>query len=55
MRLGSQHLSARDTEPQGSLQISARKLIEPWNANVVSDAALPGGFEAIFRQCLVQV
>ena len=37
-----------ETEPQGSLHMSARKLLEPFNANVVSDAALPGALEAIF-------
>ena len=34
--------------PQGSLETSVNAMLEPWNARVVSDAALPGALAALF-------
>ncbi|KAF2716802.1 hypothetical protein K431DRAFT_289086 [Polychaeton citri CBS 116435] len=34
--------------PQGSLQIQANSRLEPWNARLVSDAALPAALSTIF-------
>lgn len=34
--------------PQGSYETRSRAMLEPWNERVVSDAAIPGAFAAIF-------
>lgn len=36
------------TPPQGSLEVSASAMLEPWNARAVSDAALPRAFATLF-------
>lgn len=40
--------STSETPPQGSLETSARALLEPWNIRAASDNALPGSLLALF-------
>ena len=40
--------SPADSLPQGSYETRSRALLEPFNDRVVSDAAIPGAFAAIF-------
>ncbi|KIW04228.1 uncharacterized protein PV09_04534 [Verruconis gallopava] len=40
--------SPKEALPQGSYETRSRAMLEPWNERVVSDAALPGAFAAIF-------